>query len=137
MFDTIPILKIGPYLLLTVQVDLHDKMVLALQEQLSCKIADTSARGVLIDISALELVDSFIGRVLAQIAATSSLLRAHTVVVGMRPLVAMTLVELGMPLKGVYTALTPEDGMDLLDDLIYKGHSSAQNYFELRDCSYE
>src|SRR5690349_7530567 len=103
--DRIPILKMGKYLLVTVQVDMHDRLALTLQEDLSNKIVDTGARAVLIDISALELVDSFLGRTLANIAMMARLLDAQTVLVGMQPAVAITLVELGMELPGIRTAL--------------------------------
>lgn len=112
--DRIPILKLGGALLVTVQVDMHDRLAMALQEDLTGRIAATSARGVLIDISGLEIVDSFIGRMLGNIAAVSRMLGAETVVVGMRPAVAITLVELGMELTGVRTALDVERGMALL-----------------------
>lgn len=112
--DRVPILKLGPILLVSIQVDLQDQMALALQEDLSERIVATGARGVLIDISAVEIVDSFIGRMLATIAAISRVLDAETVVVGMRPAVAITLVELGLSLGGVRTALNVEKGMELL-----------------------
>lgn len=103
--DRIPILRMGKFLLITVQVDMHDQLVMTLQDDLSTMISQTGARGVLIDISALDMVDSFIGRMLAHIATLSRILDAVTVVVGMRPAVAITLVELGMSLPGVRTAL--------------------------------
>ncbi|HVQ76880.1 MAG TPA: STAS domain-containing protein [Candidatus Binatia bacterium] len=112
--ERIPILKMGDCLLVTVQVDMHDRLAMALQDDLTTRIAATRARGVLIDISALEIVDSFIGRVLANIAAMARVLDARTVVVGMRPAVAITLVELGLSLPGVVTALTVEKGMELI-----------------------
>src|SRR5215203_1755622 len=112
--ERIPILKMGDFLLVTIQVDMHDRLAIALQDDLMDRIASTSAQGVLIDISALEIVDSFIGRMLADIAAMSRVLDAETVVVGMRPAVAITLVELGLSLSGVRTALNVERGMDLL-----------------------
>jgi rsbT antagonist protein RsbS len=112
--ERIPILKMGTFLLVSIQVDMHDRLALQLQDDLTTRIADTGARGVLIDISALEMVDSFIGRMLGNTAAMSRVLDAETVVVGMRPAVAITLVELGMSLSGVRTALTVEQGMDLL-----------------------
>ena len=112
--ERIPILKMGRFLLVTIQVDMHDRLALTLQDDLTNRIAETGAHGVLIDISALEIVDSFIGRVLANIAAMSRVLDAETVVVGMRPAVAITLVELGLSLPGVRTALNVERGMELL-----------------------
>ena len=114
MDNRIPILKLGHLLLVSIQVDMHDRMAMALQEDLAQRIADTGARGVLIDISSLELVDSFIGRMLSDIAGIASVLDAETVVVGMRPVVAITLVDLGLTLPGVRTALTVERGMALL-----------------------
>ena len=116
----IPILKLGHLLLVTIQVDMHDRMALTLQEDLTERIVETGARGVLIDISGLELVDSFIGRMLADIAAMASVLDATTVVVGMRPAVAITLVELGLSLKGVKTALNIEKGMSLLEEGMHR-----------------
>ena len=112
--DRIPILKMGKALLITIQVDMHDQMAMALEEDLTTKIAQTGAKGVLIDISSLEVVDSFIGRMLDNIAAVSRVLDAETVVVGMRPAVAITLVELGLTLQGVKTALNVERGFDLI-----------------------
>jgi rsbT antagonist protein RsbS len=116
--ERIPILKMGRYLLVTIQVDMHDRLAMALQDDLTARIVKTRAKGVLIDISALEIVDSFIGRMLADIAAMSRVLDAETVVVGMRPAVAITLVELGLSLTGVRTALNVERGMDLLRERI-------------------
>jgi rsbT antagonist protein RsbS len=112
--ERIPILKMGDYLLVTIQVDMHDRLAITLQDDLTEGIARTRARGVLIDISSLEIVDSFIGRMLGNIAAMSRVLDAETVVVGMRPAVAITLVELGLSLPGVRTALNVEKGMSLL-----------------------
>jgi rsbT antagonist protein RsbS len=112
--DRIPILKFGSALLVTIQVDMHDRLATALEEDLTGKIVAFGAKGVLIDISALEIVDSFIGRMLDNIAAVSRILDADTVVVGMRPAVAITLVELGLSLSGVKTALNVERGMALI-----------------------
>lgn len=112
--EHIPILRMGEFLLITVQVDMHDRLALQLQDDLTAKIVQCGSRGVLIDISALEVVDSFIGRMLGNIASMSRILDAQTVVVGMRPAVAITLVELGMSLPGIRTALTVERGMEIL-----------------------
>ncbi len=112
--EKIPILRMGEFLLVTIQVDMHDRLALALQDDLTNRITETGARGVLIDISSLEIVDSFIGRMLGNIAAMSRVLDAQTVVVGMPPAVAITLVELGMSLTGVKTALNVDAGMELL-----------------------
>ena len=112
--ERIPILKLGKALIVTIQVDMHDRLAVALEEDLTNRIVATGARGVLIDISALEIVDSFIGRMLDNIAAVARVLDAETVVVGMRPAVAITLVELGLSLNGVRTALNVERGMDLI-----------------------
>jgi rsbT antagonist protein RsbS len=112
--DRIPILRMGEFLLVTIQVDMHDRMALTLQDDLTVAITKARTRGVLIDISALEIVDSFIGRVLANVASMSRVLDAETVVVGMQPAVAITLVELGLNLPGVRTALNVERGMELL-----------------------
>ncbi|MCS0604396.1 STAS domain-containing protein [Streptomyces sp. LP11] len=114
MTDRVPVLKIGDVLLVSIQTDLEDQMVMDLQEDLSHRIAETSAKGVIIDISALEIVDSFVGRMLATNASISRVLGAETIVVGMRPAVAMTLVELGLSLTGVRTALNLERGLKLL-----------------------
>jgi rsbT antagonist protein RsbS len=110
----VPILRMGEVLLVTIQLDLHDQTALALQDDLAAKIAETGARGVLIDISALEIVDTFVGRTLAGISAIARVLDATTVVVGMQPAVAITLVELGLRLEGVKTALSVERGMRML-----------------------
>jgi len=112
--DRIPILRMGQVLLVTIQVDMQDRTALQLQDDLSAKIESTGASGVLIDISALEIVDSFIGRMLASISGIARVLDAATVVVGMQPAVAITLVELGLSLEGVRTALNVERGMALL-----------------------
>jgi len=111
----IPILRMGQVLLVTIQVDMQDQMALALQDDLATRISDTGAKGVVIDISALEIVDSFVGRMLASISGISRILGATTVVVGMQPAVAITLVELGLSLEGVRTALNVERGMELLE----------------------
>lgn len=112
--DRVPVLKIGDVLLVSIQVDMDDNTALALQDDLTQRIVDTRAHGVIIDITALDIVDSFIGRMLSTIASVSRVLDAETVVVGMRPAVAITLVELGLSLPGVRTALNVERGMDLL-----------------------
>jgi rsbT antagonist protein RsbS len=112
--EKIPILRMGEFLLVTIQVDMHDRLAMTLQDDLTRMISATEAHGVLIDISSLDIVDSFIGRMLANIAAMSRVLDAETVVVGMQPAVAITLVELGLSLTGVRTALNVDAGMDLL-----------------------
>ncbi len=112
--DRIPILKLNEFLLVAIQVDMHDRLALALQDDLTERIVKVKARGVLIDISTLEIVDSFIGRMLGNIAAMSRVLGAETVVVGMQPAVAITLVELGLELPGIRTALNVDKGMALL-----------------------
>jgi rsbT antagonist protein RsbS len=122
--ERIPILRMGKYLLVTIQVDMHDRLAMQLQEDLTTKIAKEQSRGVLIDISALDIVDSFIGRMLADIAGMSRILDAQTVVVGMQPAVAITLVELGLSLHGVRTALDVERGMKLLQESIDKATSA-------------
>ncbi len=112
--DRIPILKMGGFLLATIQVDMHDQLALRLQDDLTLAIQKTGAMGVLIDISALEMVDSFIGRMIADISGMARILDAKTVLVGMQPAVAITLVELGLSLPGVATALNVERGMQFL-----------------------
>ena len=114
--QSIPILRMGPYLLVTIQVDIHDELAATLQRDLTAAVSRHKARGVLIDISGLDLVDSFMGRTLVDIALMSRLLDARTVLVGMRPAVAITLVELGLTLHGVRTALDVERGMAILGD---------------------
>ena len=116
--ERIPILQMGGFLLVTIQVDMHDQLALTLQDDLSERISRTSARGVLIDISALDMVDSFIGRMIGTISGLSRIMDAQTVLVGMQPAVAITLVELGMTLPGVSTALNVERGMKLLQDRV-------------------
>lgn len=123
--EQIPILRIGRCLLVTIQVDMHDRLAMALQNDLTERIVATRARGVLIDISALEIVDSFIGRMLNNIAAMARVLDAHTVVVGMRPAVAITLVELGLSLTGVKTALDVDKGMALITGLLGDNGTAA------------
>lgn len=112
--DKIPILRMGPFLLVTIQVDLYDRLALNLEADLVQMVSKTGAKGVLIDISAVSIVDSFMGRIIGNIANMSRILDSETVVVGMQPAVAITLVELGLPLKGVHTALDVEKGMNLL-----------------------
>jgi rsbT antagonist protein RsbS len=112
--EKIPILRMGRFLLVTIQVDMHDRLALTLQDDLTDRIVKDRALGVLIDISSLEVVDSFIGRMISNIAAMASVLDARTVVVGMQPAVAITLVELGLSLEGVRTALNVDKGMALL-----------------------
>jgi rsbT antagonist protein RsbS len=116
--ERIPILKMGPFLLVTIQIDLYDRLALNLENDLITMVSKTGARGVLIDISAVSIVDSFMGRILGNIASMSRILDAETVVVGMQPAVAITLVELGLTLQGVYTALDVEKGMELLQSKI-------------------
>ena len=112
--ERIPILKLGAFLLVTIQIDLYDRLALDLEEDLVSMVEKTSVKGVLIDISAVGIVDSFMGKILGNIGSMCKLLDAETVVVGMQPAVAITLVELGLPLKGVYTALNVDKGMELL-----------------------
>ncbi len=129
--ERIPILKMGDYLLVTVQVDMHDRLATTLQEDLAERIVQVHARAVLIDISALEIVDSFIGRMLGSIAAIARVLDAETVVVGMQPAVAITLVELGLALPGVRTALNVEKGMEILrQSLAQTGNGGAAEVVE-------
>ena len=116
--DKIPILRMGAFLLVTIQVDLYDRLALTLEADLVQMVNKTAAKGVLIDISAVSIVDSFMGRIIGNIASMSKILDAETVVVGMQPAVAITLIELGLPLKGVHTALDMEKGMNLLKSMI-------------------
>jgi rsbT antagonist protein RsbS len=116
--ERIPILKMGSFLLVTIQVDLYDRLALTLENDLITMVSKTGARGVLIDISAVSIVDSFMGRILGNIASMSRIMDAETVVVGMQPAVAITLVELGLTLQGVHTALNVEKGMELLQQKI-------------------
>ena len=116
--DKIPILKMGHFLLITIQVDMHDRLAMTLQDDLTARVVKDRAKGVLIDISSLEVVDSFIGRMLGNIASMTRTLGAETVVVGMQPAVAITIVELGLSLEGVRTALTVDKGMAMLTALL-------------------
>ena len=120
--ERIPILKVGDFLLVSIQVDMHDHLAMTLQDDLTDRIVKTGARGVLIDISTLDVVDSFTGRMLGNIAAMARVLDAETVVVGMQPSVAITLVELGLSLPQVRTALNVEKGMELLQSALMKGN---------------
>ncbi|HYO51543.1 STAS domain-containing protein [Archangium sp.] len=131
--ERIPILRMGKVLLVTIQVDMHDQLAVTLQDDLTARIVETGSRGVLIDISSLEVVDSFIGRILGNIATMSRVLDAQTVVVGMQPAVAITLVELGMSLPGVRTALNVEKGMALLQASI----AADEAAIEVPDASLE
>jgi rsbT antagonist protein RsbS len=125
--ERIPILKMGWFLLVTIQIDLYDRLALDLEADLVKMVQKTAAKGVLIDISAVSIVDSFMGRILGNIAGMSKLLEAETVVVGMQPAVAITLVELGLPLKGVFTALNVEKGMELLNSIIVIDHDNSED----------
>lgn len=116
--DRIPILRMGHFLLVTIQIDLYDRLATNLESDLVQMVNKTGARGVLIDISALSIVDSFMGRILGNIGSMSKIMDAETVVVGMQPAVAITLIELGLELKGVHTALNVEKGMELLKEKI-------------------
>jgi len=129
--DRIPILKLGDFLLVSIQVDMHDRLAMTLQDDLTAQVVRHHAGGVLIDISALDMVDSFIGRMLGNIAVMARALGAETVVVGMRPAVAITLVELGLDLHGVRTALNTEVGMQLLYSLADDGGELAGHSHDL------
>src|ERR1700744_4637889 len=124
--DRIPILRMGEYLLVTLQVDMHDQLALRLQDDLTTAIQAKGAKGVLIDISALEMVDSFMGRMIGDISGMARILDARTVVVGMQPAVAITLVELGLSLPGIDTALNVERGMRLLERVLSDGDDHRQ-----------
>lgn len=125
--EKIPILKMQEFLLVTIQIDMHDRLAMVLQDDLTEAIVRTKAKGVLIDISSLEIVDSFIGRMLSNIASMSRVLDAVTVVVGMRPAVAITMVELGLDMKGVRTALNVDKGIELLNSVINSGQQEYEN----------
>ena len=128
--ERIPILRMGRFLLVTIQVDMHDQLALTLQDDLTQRIVADRARGVLMDISSLDVVDSFIGRMISNIAAMASVLDARTVVVGMQPAVAITLVELGLSLPGVRTALNVDRGMKLLTALRHDSTEAADDHAE-------
>jgi rsbT antagonist protein RsbS len=125
--ERVPVLKIGDLLLVSIQVDLEDRLATALQEDLAERIVATGAHGVIIDITGLDIVDSFVGRMLATIASVSRVLDAETVVVGMRPAVAITLVELGLGLRGIRTALNVDRGMALLNELRQAGYGDPDD----------
>lgn len=125
--EKIPILKMGSFLLVTIQVDLYDQLAENLESDLIQMVKKTNARGVLIDVSSVSIIDSFMGRILGNIATMSKIMDADTVVVGMQPAVAITLVELGLPLKGVYTALNVERGMDLLQSKILQEEGEPED----------
>ena len=129
--ERIPILKLGEFLLVTIQVDMHDQLAMTLQDDLTARIVKDHARGVLIDISALDIVDSFIGRMLSNIAGMARVLDAETVVVGMQPSVAITLVELGLSLPGIRTALNVDRGMELLRQSLERGGIGADDGREI------
>ncbi len=125
--DRIPILKMGKFLLVTIQVDMHDRLALTLQDDLTHQIMKHQSRGVLIDISSLEIIDSFIGRMLSTISSMARILDAETMVVGMQPAIAITLVELGLSLTGVRTALNVEKGMEILHTLLLNSSKDGAN----------
>jgi rsbT antagonist protein RsbS len=127
MAERIPIIKFRDFLLVSIQVEVHDKLVVNLQSDLAEAISKTGVHGVLIDISAVEIVDSFVGRMLANVAAVGQLLGAETVVVGIQPAIAITLVELGLTLDGVHTALDTESGMEMLSRLTKNNHDHSEN----------
>jgi rsbT antagonist protein RsbS len=123
--ERIPILRMGSYLLVTIQVDLHDRLATVLRDDLAERISETHAKGVLIDISSMDMVDSFIARIMGTIAQVARVLDAETVLVGMQPLVAITLVEMGVEMTGVRTALNVESGMNLLRGTLAQGQSES------------
>jgi rsbT antagonist protein RsbS len=129
--EHIPILKMGSFLLVTIQVDMHDRLAMTLQDDLTSRIVRDRARGVLIDISSLDIVDSFMGRMLGNIAGMARILDAETVVVGMQPSVAITLVEMGLSLPGIRTALNVDRGMELLRNSLEMVEESAGDSREL------
>jgi rsbT antagonist protein RsbS len=133
--ERIPILKLGSFLLVTIQVDLYDRLALNLENDLITMVSNTEAKGVLIDISAVSIVDSFMGRILGNIASMSKIMDAETVVVGMQPAVAITLVELGLTLQGVHTALDVEKGMELLQKKIGLNPSYQEDEEDADDSS--
>lgn len=124
--EKIPILRMGQFLLVTIQVDLYDQLAENLESDLVTMVKKSNARGVLIDVSSVSIIDSFMGRILGNIATMSKIMDADTVVVGMQPAVAITLVELGLPLKGVHTALNVEKGMELLKSRILPGEETEE-----------
>jgi rsbT antagonist protein RsbS len=126
--EKIPILRMGPFLLVTIQVDLYDRLAENLEADLVQMVSKTGAQGVLIDISAVSIIDSFMGRIIGNIASMSKIMDAETVVVGMQPAVAITLIELGLPLKGVHCALNVERGMDLLRSKIALTEATPDDY---------
>jgi rsbT antagonist protein RsbS len=126
--EKIPILKMGHFLLVTIQVDLYDRLALSLEADLVQMVNKTNAKGVLIDISAVSIVDSFMGRIIGNIAGMCKILDAETVVVGMQPAVAITLIELGLPLTGVHTALNVEKGMMLLNSTLEVGANDGDDF---------
>jgi rsbT antagonist protein RsbS len=128
--EKIPILRMGHFLLVTIQVDLYDQLAENLEADLVSMVSKTNAKGVLIDVSSVSIIDSFMGRILGNIAMMSKIMDADTVVVGMQPAVAITLVELGLPLKGVYTALNVERGMELLKSKILLEEENQEEEYD-------
>ncbi len=131
--DKIPILKMGRFLLVTIQVDLYDRLALTLENDLINMVSKVEAKGVLIDISAVSIVDSFMGRILGNIASMTKIMDAETVVVGMQPAVAITLVELGLTLSGVHTALNVEKGMELLQKRLGNDQTEEEEEYDSND----